>query len=167
MLYFPELYEASRVKRYHTVATISEQNLAQHSWGVAMIVGFIVPDALPDVRLGRVLLAALTHDLAERLTGDIPSDAKWENKDLDRALMRLEKEYNKAHEIEFKLTEKEQSILEWADMFEGLLWTDHEIQMGNSRMMLIHQRYRSWFQPGCFPTSEAKQLWDSWHDFKG
>ena len=62
-----------KVKRWHTVTTIQQQTVAEHSWGVAMICRKLWPE-------DKVLMeAALCHDLGEGLTGDVPWPVKQAN----------------------------------------------------------------------------------------
>ena len=63
------LYLSSFVKRWHTDPWLSEwrQTNGHHQWGVATLIAVLHP--APPARL---LLAALTHDAGEILTGDIP-----------------------------------------------------------------------------------------------
>ena len=66
---FRNLYLSSFVKRWHTDPWLSEwrQTNGHHQWGVATLIAVLHPD--PSRRL---LLAALTHDAGEILTGDLP-----------------------------------------------------------------------------------------------
>ena len=127
MANFKSLYSAGRVKRYHT-ADVQAQTLAQHSWGVAMIVARIYPNQRPTPT---VLMAALTHDLAEMETGDVPAPTKWNNPKLNNALRDAELSFNLRHDIQLDLTVKETDILHWADTFELCLYCSHQINMGD------------------------------------
>ena len=69
------------IKRYHTLETIGEQSVASHSWGVAMILQYLEPNVSKEA-----ILRALTHDVAELFTGDIPAPVKWANPDLVEVL---------------------------------------------------------------------------------
>ena len=66
-----KVLEGGEVKRYHTMPTIGEQTVANHSWGVAVILSWLKPDISP-----KALLKALTHDVAEKQTGDMPAPTK-------------------------------------------------------------------------------------------
>jgi len=65
------VYKGGRTKRFHTADILTTQNVAEHSFGVAALVHILDPAARKEV-----LLAALSHDLAEHLVGDIPSPVK-------------------------------------------------------------------------------------------
>jgi 5'-deoxynucleotidase YfbR-like HD superfamily hydrolase len=155
---FKRLYAAGRVKRYHT-CDVPAQELGQHSWGVAMIVATIYPR---DVEVpSRLLLAALTHDLAESETGDVPATAKWGDKKLSRALERLEDKFNEEHAIMFELTAPEKRILQWADTFELIMYCLHQNVMGNSYALDIVKRGAQYIMENLkFPTTESKELFD-------
>ena len=63
------LYLSSFVQRWHTDARLAPkgQTLGHHQWGVATLVLLLHPN--PSRAL---ILAALTHDAGEMLTGDLP-----------------------------------------------------------------------------------------------
>lgn len=61
---------AGRVRRWHTNPGL-EQSVAEHSWGVAVLLLLENPDVSKDL-----LIAALLHDAHEVSFGDIPSPAK-------------------------------------------------------------------------------------------
>lgn len=54
------------VVRYHTLMTIQRETVSSHSFGVAWFVYFLQPEAR-----AQVLMAALAHDLAEHMVGDL------------------------------------------------------------------------------------------------
>lgn len=123
-----ELIEAGyRTKRWHTVLTIKEQNLAAHSWGVAMIISRLFSGSSED-RL-RLIEAALDHDLAEGWTGDIPRPAKC------LASEDIEKE--KARELGLAHVNLPPELKKWlflADTYEAYLFAQRESEMGNGVM---------------------------------
>ena len=127
---FKVLYRSGYVKRWHVEATIQTQNLAAHQWGVAMIIREICPG---DIML---LEAALTHDCAEVVTGDIPFTAKRESPVLRAASELCEAEFNVRNKIqyEFELSKEQLHALAWADTFEALLFSQREIALGNQLM---------------------------------
>ena len=59
-------------KRYHTVDTLKSQDIAAHSFGVAWLC-----EVLTDGKASKeLIMAALAHDLAEHIVGDLPSPSK-------------------------------------------------------------------------------------------
>lgn len=69
-----DILRASSVTRWHIVATSREQNLAEHSFNVAMISRAICKELGIDDTTATKL--ALEHDLDEIIYGDIPSHTK-------------------------------------------------------------------------------------------
>lgn len=66
------------VKRWHMIDTTRTQNLAEHSANVAMLaamIAFSAPCFWFDSHTS-IAMAALSHDIAEAFTGDIPSHTK-------------------------------------------------------------------------------------------
>lgn len=153
---FPELYKAGRVKRWHT-DDVPPQELGQHQWGVAMVVRAIYPNHRPPAYL---LEAALTHDLAESVTGDAPAPTKWQNPALDNELKRLEERFNDRMGLTVDLSVMEKRILAWADLFELCLYCKHHRKMGNQYAGVVLEGALSHLLEMGFPTSESKELFD-------
>lgn len=142
---FLELYDAARTSRFHTTVDYTnspKQNLAEHSWGVAMIVlelhrrMYISPSV-------SVIQAALEHDLAEAWTGDMAANAKWRYPKLARMLREAEVAVNNEIGItQTGLTEIEELILEWADKMELFIyaWKRHQAGMWGAQSVLSNIR---------------------------
>jgi 5'-deoxynucleotidase YfbR-like HD superfamily hydrolase len=120
-----KILDSGIVKRYHTCDTIKEQNTASHQWGVAMICHALKPDCSKDM-----LIYALMHDAAEKVTGDIPAIVK-------RLYLNSYqfKEHVKNLETAFcslpELSHFELAIIRIADILELIWFIDKEIRMGN------------------------------------
>jgi 5'-deoxynucleotidase YfbR-like HD superfamily hydrolase len=69
------LLSARHVRRFHTSQFIGEQTVADHSWGVAAIVAYLM-DGADRTRMCLSLLAALHHDVPEKWLGDVPANVK-------------------------------------------------------------------------------------------
>lgn len=67
---------SGNVLRWHTDPywVGNRQNIAEHTFGLLIILMQITPSYHMSTQLVR---AALNHDLAEQVTGDIPGPAKW------------------------------------------------------------------------------------------
>lgn len=125
------LFDGSAVRRFHTMCTVTENTVGQHSHGVAMFC-MLLEDGNPSAAL---LMKALTHDLAEQYTGDVPSPAK-------RAL-GIRKEFGEVEEqllatVEFsiEITEREEKVLKLADCADGMLFCARERTLGNKSKMI-------------------------------
>jgi len=135
-----EFYQAgSEVVRYHTVHTLQRETVGHHSHGVAMLC--VILDPYCSVGL---LRAALLHDLAEHVTGDIPSPAK-RIYGIGAQVSDLE------HDLLFKadmampwLAGYEDRTLKLADLAQGALFCARELSLGNSKMRAVFDRYMSY-----------------------
>ena len=117
------------IKRYHTLEIIGEQSVATHSWGVAIILQFLEPNVSKQA-----ILRALTHDVAELFTGDVPAPVKWDNPDLVEVLKRIDDKYESEIGIEYELTPQEIALGKQADMFELLVFCVRQRRLGNTNM---------------------------------
>lgn len=118
-----DVLNAGRVRRFHTVPSHPHQTVAEHSWGVAMILLFIYPGASASM-----LLVALTHDVGERVSGDAPGHAKWSNPDFARMIEAIEQRELERLNIPHpalpgsELTRVQVSALKCADLLDLLLF---------------------------------------------
>lgn len=122
------LIKAGITKRWHTKLTLKEQSVAEHSWGVAMIVNHIYPNN------AALIMAALTHDLHEIESGDIPYPFKKKYPEVGRQIGLQEDQFCRDNGIDFALGEEFKHALKWADMFELYLYCRREISLGNQLM---------------------------------
>ena len=117
---------AGEVIRYHAAPTVDSQNVAAHSWGVAVIVLYLTSSYCS----GSLLAEALLHDAAELYTGDIPFTTKRDSPRMKAASVALEGKARSDFLLVPHVTTlnaQEQAILKVADTLEGLLWcTAHE-----------------------------------------
>lgn len=126
-----ETLEAGRVIRYHAVPSVHNplQNVAQHSWNVAILVMHITGF---DCSL-ELLMEALLHDTGEAITGDIPYTVKRDNPKLKMEFLELEIKARKEHTIcaPINLSEMERAVLKVADTLDGFIWCAlHEDKRG-------------------------------------
>jgi 5'-deoxynucleotidase YfbR-like HD superfamily hydrolase len=118
--------DAGGVKRYHTQRTIRTQTVAEHSFGVCMLIRQVQPDCSRTL-----LFAALHHDLPELMTGDIPAPAKRAHPQMDTYLEEFEASLHPLYFNTAFLTAEEAALLKWADTMELVLWCLEEWRMGN------------------------------------
>lgn len=120
------------VTRYHQQVGAESQNTATHSWGVACLLSHVTEDFKelnhPRLNVLRLVQAALFHDSAELLVGDISHVTKQHSPSIRGEAHMLESHCAKVMGInQFieGLSELEQILLSWADMMEAVLWARH------------------------------------------
>lgn len=132
---------AGETRRFHTWPVLREQNVAAHSWHVTMLVYLMYGQDEPGIR-PVMMMAALTHDMAEWKVGDIPSPAKRTMEDylqlkgaqtFRQAWGDMEQNILKEQSFDFEgmLTVEELRMLKIADAMEGALYCIRERMMGN------------------------------------
>lgn len=139
------LRDAGVVKRSHTLRTLFDRNVAEHSWGVAMLVRQVYAWAglAPP---SRVLLAALCHDLSELVTGDLPATAKREHPALRAAANAVTTPWEKRLGLRYELTDDEQLTLLYCDRMEFALYALEEVTAGNRFFAGPAHRITTWLQ---------------------
>ena len=156
------LMTGGAVKRYHTAHTIRQQTVADHSHGVAMVVLTLRPLAS-----AALIKAALTHDLAESVTGDIPAPAKWRCSGLKCNLEEMEREFDAKWEVDWVLTDDEKHLLKWADMAELVVFCLNEYHMGNRAIAGILSTGLRVLREYPSPSHEMETLREQLNDFYG
>lgn len=117
-----------RVRRCHNVhITGSPYNVAEHSWGAAMLFHALWPEDFP-----RMALAVLTHDVAEAVVGDIPSPTIRYTKTRE-LLESIEERVNEHYGIPSAsdLTSEDHAKLKAVDRLELYLWAIEQRLQGN------------------------------------
>ena len=130
-----EILRGGAIKRYHTLEIIGEQSVGAHSWGVALILQYLDP----NVRKACVF-KALTHDIAELYTGDIPAPVKWEEPELLQVLKSIEERWEKQLGIDAygkSMSSEEKILFKQADMFELLFFCMRQRRLGNTNMNTV------------------------------
>lgn len=126
-------------QRYHTKNTLKENTVGHHSFGVAWLCAMLV-EGQPSANL---LLAALAHDLAEQVTGDISSPTKRKFPIIAEMIQALESETLEQYGLNYEcqLTKDEQRILKMADCLDGALFCISELELGNHSIVDVYHRY--------------------------
>lgn len=132
------LYDGSVVKRFHTMPTVTENTVGQHSHGVAMLCYLMAGEAC-SVNL---LMAALTHDLAEQYVGDVPSPSK-RALNVREQLGQVEDALLDTVGMSFSLTPDEELVLKLADCADGMMFCAKERMLGN-RSKMVRFAYRNY-----------------------
>lgn len=138
------VYNGGLSKRYHTVETLKEQNIAEHSFGVAWLCELLTQgQASKDL-----IMAAMAHDLAEHIVGDIPSPIKRELGTVGKsAFERLEHGYLKTaglYSYEENISYAEALTLKLADMMDGMMFCLREKRLGNKGVDIVFERFTSY-----------------------
>lgn len=128
-------------KRYHTKHVVQDNTVGHHSFGVAWFVYLLSePGCPPHYTL---LLAAMAHDLAEQVTGDISSPTKRKYPELAAMVQEMELDILEQHELNFEctFTGRDQIILKAADCLDGMVFCLNELELGNYGIMDVYHRY--------------------------
>jgi 5'-deoxynucleotidase YfbR-like HD superfamily hydrolase len=134
------LYQSGAVSRFHTMRTLHRQTVAEHAWGVAVILLWLYA---PDVPPPELLRYALLHDAAELETGDIPATAKWASRTLTKELRNLEDEFFERHAMASHqdcLSEDDIRVVQFCDSVELLIYALTEADLGNAAMISVAER---------------------------
>jgi 5'-deoxynucleotidase YfbR-like HD superfamily hydrolase len=136
---------AGETRRFHTWPVLRQQNVAEHSWHVTMLLWFIFGNIEPGIPLP-VLMAALTHDAAEWQVGDIPSPAK---RGMEKIMPDFRERWGVMEEEilaqqgwdwDYTLTDEQRAMIKLCDSMDGAFYCVRERAMGNK---LIEPCYRN------------------------
>lgn len=132
-------------RRFHCYHMNAPQRVDAHSWGVAMFV-YILTRGEPSINL---LMAALTHDLAEFRTGDIPSPIK-RRLEIGDKVARLEAAVLAPANLSFetRLGGREPRILALADIADALATLYEEQGTGNRSLDGVLETYLDYLSTG-------------------
>lgn len=134
-----QLYrDAGQVKRYHVKRTHRIQTVAEHTFGMLMLIKQVAPHSSKDL-----YNAILHHDLPELFTGDVPGPIKRAHPDLGPLLDSIEEGLAPLYQ-DITLIPSEQWLLKWADRMELTMWCLEEIRMGNTNIATTARRGLGW-----------------------
>ncbi len=122
---------AQNVARWHTVRTLGRQNLAEHSYEVALICARVGAPAF-------LIQRALEHDLGEEATGDVPAPFKRGAPQAGTLIDRAEEQYATGTLgclIADSNVPADMWLLKFADIVSGLRFALDELELGNRRML--------------------------------
>lgn len=137
------LSRGGATQRYHTEQLIKPQNIAAHSFGVAWYCWFLSARN-PSANL---LMAALAHDMAEQVTGDMPSPAK-RKLGIGAEFAAMEAEVMMVYgvpDFEALLTEDEKITLKRADVLDGMAKCLAERQLGNRGLQKVYMNFVKYY----------------------
>lgn len=135
------LLESGRVRRWHTEPMIGVQTVGEHTWGVAMLIVRLWPDAS-----ARLLRTALEHDLAERVVGDLPSPSLSKRVALADAYAEAQRAVLRTlGALPIALDMRDVARLRMADLLDAFFYALHEWRMGNTMGQQIAYTLLQWF----------------------
>lgn len=141
MSLFGELdHRMSVVKRWGVVETIREQNLATHSYNVAIMADRIARRLSDDMKIAHAaVLYALYHDKVESVTGDFPSYMKVhvDERAAVAIVSRDEEDTNDGSAGDDPMV---RFIVKSADFVDACVFLRMEISLGN-RSVAYHLRH--------------------------
>ena len=119
---YPDVMRMVVVKRWGIVSMTRTQSVAEHSYNVAMMALNIYNNSRNlDVSVERILMLALTHDLPEIHTGDIPTPLKTD--DIKQAVKEYENaNYPKLSAFKQQSKEIELLVVKIADIMEAITY---------------------------------------------
>lgn len=141
------------VERWSVLRTSRKQNIAEHSYMVAVIADRIRERLFADVDAAAVFRHALYHDYDETMTGDPPTYMKKyiTEKPFAEEMSKVEGVPKTVFYRDIELTDEEKrvvQIVKIADFMEALIFLQMEMSMGNSTVeaqFTRHQRaFRVW-----------------------
>jgi 5'-deoxynucleotidase YfbR-like HD superfamily hydrolase len=146
---------AGETRRFHTFPVLREQNIAEHSWHIAMLLHIIYGQEEPGLR-PVLLMAALCHDAAEFIVGDIPAPAKRHMDEIlklgtegptfkeawgvmeENLLSKVGLDWDKF------LTNEERRMLKFCDSLDGAFYCIRERAMGNKLIIKCFNNFRTY-----------------------
>jgi len=137
-----KLYNLSYITRYSNTPRIKDENVAEHSFFVAIEVLNLYLDY--DFNLGEAIIMSITHDIPEADTDDVNHLIKKKYPKLAKELKIVEKEivetypdFIKKPIFEFdKMETFESVIVNMADAIQCMTYSKNEIKLGNKGYMV-------------------------------
>jgi 5'-deoxynucleotidase YfbR-like HD superfamily hydrolase len=118
---------ASRIKRYHTIPTIHQETVGEHSHRVCTL--YLQLFGTPRVE---ILEYILYHDMGELSAGDLPFNAKRDVPEMKHFMDRAEEVGLRRLNIQIPyLNVEEHARVKLCDMLQMLEFARIEIAMGN------------------------------------
>lgn len=132
------LLNGGATRRFHTITTIKDVTVAAHQYTVAWLCYVLTKE--PALNL---IMAALVHDTAEQVVGDVPSPTK-KMLGSDVMFLRTEVKLLQDNCAEFLLTREEEHVLSIADKLAGMLECVQERALGNRNVELSFGRWAAY-----------------------
>lgn len=126
----PQFRVLSHVPRWAIIRTIKQQNVAEHSYYVAIYAKEIAEFVnLDKDEVPLLVWVALLHDAEEMVTGDIPTPSKERHLHIQRYQILRDVEIGLSPDTNLSLAAHK--ILKIADCFEAIMFLVDEQYIGN------------------------------------
>jgi len=128
------------VVRWNQHPRIKDENVAQHSFHVAVFVLILGKmSGLDEAQLHYLVTCALLHDTEESITSDLPALIKRRVTDGWSELVSIATAelYEDAEPLKKYALDSELLIIKMADAFAALMYADTEVAMGNTLFVQI------------------------------
>jgi 5'-deoxynucleotidase YfbR-like HD superfamily hydrolase len=158
--------DAGAVERYHVKRIHRHQTIAEHTFGMLMLVKQVTEDQGEYGMQARCQIyeAIMHHDLPELMTGDVPAPIKRVHPELGPLMDSIEQDLYPLYR-EYTLTQEEAALLKWADRMELVLWCLEEFRLGNTYMKPTVARGLGWilasYMPECTRTLTGEVVEES------
>lgn len=136
--------DAGAVKRYHVKRTHRTQTIAEHTFGMLMLVKQVAGPFLNEARMVNLYEAILHHDLPELFTGDVPAPIKRAHPGLKPLMDSIEEGLAPLYKNVDDLYPEDAALVKWADRMELVLWCLEEVRMGNTNLIPTVSRGLGW-----------------------
>lgn len=154
----------SHVHRYSSITVHRRENVAEHSWWVMFIAMLIADDLRAQgelVKLDKVVLRALVHDLDECVSGDIIRSFKYRTEAMrlavheasDENMREITSKMGSVGGLVFPLWRDskddsiEGQIVRFADMASVVFYCREERRQGNLEIEeIMKEMYETWFK---------------------
>lgn len=149
--------QGSEVERFHTKRMIQRNDVGHHSFHVAWLAWLMGAPLFKASEMLNLIEAALAHDLAEHITGDMPGDFKREM-GIREMFGDYEAERFRSVNLDFEdtLEVSAKRILKLADMMEGAFFCISEASLGNGRVGIVFKNFRRYIASFA-PFSECEE----------
>jgi len=136
MTHVPKLIDAGHVERLHTRPHHLPYSIAQHSWGMAVLLYHLWPGKNPPSH--QLVMSCLEHDLPEYQVGDVPRHTKERWPDLTSMLEKAERVTAAEMGVHIhSLSDAERDWLRGLDLLELYLFCLREEKFGNDLLLEV------------------------------
>jgi 5'-deoxynucleotidase YfbR-like HD superfamily hydrolase len=141
------LYNGTETRRFHGRRMIHQQTVGEHSLRMCLLLLCVNEwskdaSARSTTDMFRLLRAAVLHDLAEHVVGDIPSPTKHDlniNKEVDKLEAEL---LMTAGGLPIEaLSIDLQTRLKFVDCLDGMMTCGRERELGNTTLDDVYEQY--------------------------